>query len=51
MALSQLGQTKMTAQHLSTDKASDIKYGKITVQDTDAVIDMLKASFFKVREE
>lgn len=49
LALSQLGQAKMTAQaQLATEKASEIQYGPITVQDTDAVIEMLKASFFKV---
>lgn len=48
LALSQLGQTtKMTAQ-LSTDKSSEIQYGTVTVEDTDAVIRMLKGNFFKV---
>lgn len=46
LALSQLGQTKMSAQS-SIDK-SDILYGPVTVEDTDAVIRMLKESFFKV---
>lgn len=50
LALSQLGHhqtTKMTAQ-LSTDKSSDIQYGTVTLEDTDAILTMLKSSFFKV---
>lgn len=37
----------MTAQ-LSTDKSSEIQYGTVSVEDTDAVIRMLKGNFFKV---
>lgn len=49
LALSQLGQTKMTAQTTPTDRSSsEIQYGTITAEDTDAVIEMLRASFFKV---
>lgn len=38
----------MTAQQPSAIKPSDIQYGTITVEDTEAVLDMLRASFFKV---
>lgn len=49
LALSQLGRTKMTAQLPAEIPSTDIQYGIIKVEDTDAVIEMLQGSFFKVR--